>query len=246
MWRHPLDTLGVLAFNGILMTIIWLLLPRSWFFTFTGPSGYAFALASWMYADVTATNILATDRDRILALLDDESALRTTLRAKQTALWLMVAPLSTCAAVVCGFLERDWRYTTLVVAAVAVVPVGALAISALVGVMFPYHQQPLAWRWNERRRFRPVVLRWAVLVLIPYVVYPIAAQLIFAVPVGLMWLVAHVDTSTRIRTEVFAVCLILSAILSFAGWWYANRFAVRWIDRHKTVLRDYLLDRERG
>lgn len=246
MWRNPTGDLAVLTGNGVLMTVLWFALPRTWFFTFTGPSGYALALAGWMYADVTATNILGADRHRILALLDDPGALRTVIRAKEIALWLIVAPMCSIVAIACGFVEHDWRYTVLVVAAVSVVPIGALAITGLVGVMFPYHQVPLMWRWKERRRFRPVIFRWMVLVLIPYLLYPLATAAIYAIPIAIALLVHDTDPTERIPTGVFGLCLLLSAAISVACWWWANRFALNWIERHRVALHDYLSDLERG
>lgn len=246
IWKHPADTLAVVAVNGVTMTIVWFVLPRDWFFRFTGPSGYAVALASWMYADVTATNILATDRERVLTLLDKPEEIRNLLRAKEIALWLFIAPLCSIVAIGCGLYEHDWRYTVLVVLAVAVVPIGALAITGVVGVLFPYHQQPLIWRWRQRRRFRPVIVRWGVLAVMPYLVYPAAAVGILAIPLGIAWLVTEVDPTHRVSTAVFALCLLLSTVISILCWWWSNKFALTWIERHRVALSEFLADRERG
>ncbi len=246
MRRHPADTIAVVALNGVLMTIVWFALPRSWFFVFTGPSGYALALATWMYADVTATNVLAADRERALELLDDPESMRTVLRAKQTALWLIVAPLCSVVAIACGFFEQDWPYTVLVVLAVAVIPVGALAVSGLVGVLYPYHARSLTWRWRERHRFRPVILRWSMLSVMPFLVYPLTAILILAIPLGTWWLVTEFDGGHRVPTPVFALCLLGTTLIAFACWMTAHRFAVHWIGQHSATLREYLSDPDRG
>ncbi|MGV9710105.1 hypothetical protein ACWDTI_05525 [Gordonia sp. NPDC003424] len=246
MRRNPGDTVAIVTVNGVMMTIVWFTLPRSWFFTFTGPSGYALALATWMYADVTATNILAADRDRVLELFDDPESLRTVLRAKQTALWLIIAPICAAVAIACGFVEDDWPYTGLVVLAVVVIPVGALAVTGLVGVLFPYHQRPLRWRWQERHRFRPVIVRWTVLSVTPFLVYPASALLIMAVPLGIWWLVNDFDGGHRIPTSGFALCLLAASVISFVCWWFAHRFALRWVRGHEDDLRTYLGDPERG
>ncbi|MGC5246485.1 hypothetical protein ACPXB3_06130 [Gordonia sp. DT219] len=243
---HPGDTVAVVALNGVMMTVIWFLLPRSWFFTFTGPSGYALALAGWMYSDVTASNILAADPDRVLELIGDPASLRTVLRAKEAVLWMLVAPLCMVVAIACGVAEQDWQYTALVVIAVAVVPIGALAVTGLVGVFFPYHQQPLLWRWRQRRRFGPVVLRWSILTIAPYLVYPAVACAIMAVPLALWWLVDGIDRTQRLPTAASAVCLVVTAALSALCWVWANRYAIAWIERHSVALREYLSDRERG
>lgn len=243
---HPGDTILVVALNGLLMTAAWFLLPRTWFFTVTGPSGYALALAGWMYSDVTATNVLAADAELAIPLLDDPPALRTVLSAKETALWLLVAPLCVVAAAVCGVVEDDWVYTTFVIVSVAVIPIGALAITGIVGVLFPYHQRSLRWRWDQRHRFHPVILRWSVLTVIPYAVYPLAATLIMVIPFGIWWLLGNLDRSHRVPTWGFAVCVLIAAGIAVVVRWWAHRFTVRWIGQHIDSLRGFLCDPSRG
>lgn len=78
--------------NALLMTGAWFLLPRDWLFSVTSNLAFPFVLASWMYADVPATNVLAPDRIRSLAALDDWKMMNRLLAAKAAVLWIFVAP----------------------------------------------------------------------------------------------------------------------------------------------------------
>ena len=245
--RRPADTLGVLAFNAVLVLLLWYLVPRSWFFTFTGPEGLPYALAGWMYADVCATNILTPDRDRALAALDDPAALTSLLRAKTLGVWLLVGPACTAIAVAIALTTHThWRFVTEVIVAVAVVPFGALAMSSLVGIVFPYHQRSLRWRWRNRHRFRQVVVRWIVLLVVPYAAYPVAFGLIVLVPVGLWRLLRRQTWSATLSDGEFALCVSLAVPVTAAIWYFSHRIGVRWVASHRERLREYLLDVDRG
>lgn len=246
IWRNPTDTLATVAFNAILMIGAWFLLPRNWLFVYTGPSGFALALAGWMYADVTATNVLAPDRERVLAALNDRRALLALLSTKAVALWLLIAPVCVAIAIGVGFVEQDWPYTVVVVVAVAFCPFGALAASSLVGVFFPYHQRSLRWRWEQRARFRSVIVRWLILLLIPYAVFPTSSAAIFLLPVALRRLLESSDTHTRLATADFALCVLLALAISAAMWVGAHRIAVSRMQRHSAQLAAYLADPDRG
>ena len=54
-------------------------------FTLHGSLAFALVLAAWMYADVPATNVLAPDRQRVMAAIDDPVLLRRLLYAKNIA-----------------------------------------------------------------------------------------------------------------------------------------------------------------
>ena len=72
--RPPYTVASVVTFNALLMAGAWFLLPtawQDWLFTLHGPSAFAMVLAGWMYADVPATNLLAPDRERVLAAIDE-------------------------------------------------------------------------------------------------------------------------------------------------------------------------------
>ena len=245
--RNPTDTLAVLAFNAVLVLILWYCVPRSWFFTFTGPEGLPYALAGWMYADVCATNVLTPDRDRVLASLDDPVTLTHLLRAKAVALWLLIGPICTVIAVAIAIHgDNDWHFVAEVILSVAVVPFGALAMSSLVGIVFPYHERPLRWRWQNRARFRQVILRWGVLLTVPYAVYPFAFGLIVLLPVAVWRLTnRHGWDATPSDTE-FIACLALAAMITAAVWSASYRVGVWWVTNHRDRVQRYLEDVDLG
>ena len=79
--RPPYTVPLVVTFNGLLMAAAWFLLPTKWFdwlFTLHGPLAFAMVMAGWMYSDVPATNVLAPDRERVLAALDDPASAQPT------------------------------------------------------------------------------------------------------------------------------------------------------------------------
>nr|WP_296767961.1 hypothetical protein [Rhodococcus sp. (in: high G+C Gram-positive bacteria)] len=241
--RNPTDTLGTVAFNAVLMIAAWMLVPRNLLFTWTGPSGFALALEGWMYADVTASNVLAPDSRRALAAMNTRRDFLRLLTAKAVALWMLIAPLCATVAVVVGFYDGRWLFTVCVVVAVALCPFGALAGTALVGIVFPYHQRSLQWRWQQRRHVGGLV-RWGALLVIPYVVFPMFSALTAAVPL-MIWRIGVSDGS-RIETADFAVCVVVAIAISAGLWWASRRVAVWWIERHGVSLRAYLNDPDRG
>ncbi len=68
----------------------------------------------------------------------------------------MRAGVPLCMAITLGIALDDHDYLGLLVALItlAVIPFGPLAISAWVGVRFPYHPIPLRERWGHRRSWR--------------------------------------------------------------------------------------------
>src|SRR5947209_18277038 len=88
----PFATPIAVATNGLLMITAWFVLPRSWVFHFTNTPALPLALASWMYSDTAATNVLTADPARTVRSLSDPHALLALLRARALVLWLLVAP----------------------------------------------------------------------------------------------------------------------------------------------------------
>ena len=144
---HPPYTVPlVVSFNALLMAAAWFLLPTKWFdwlFTLHGPLAFAMVMAGWMYSDVPATNVLASDRQRVLAVLDDPPMLSRLLYAQNFTLWCFVAPVCTVVAVIIGYFHHDWPPTLVSVVAIAIVPFGALGVAGWVGIIWPYH--PASW-----------------------------------------------------------------------------------------------------
>jgi hypothetical protein len=85
-FRPPFATPIAIATNGVLMITAWFLLPRSWLFHFTNTPAFPLALATWMYSDVSATNVLAADPAGAAQSLTDADAVLALLRARSFVL----------------------------------------------------------------------------------------------------------------------------------------------------------------
>jgi hypothetical protein len=247
--RPPYETPSVVVGNGLLVTVLWVLLPASVVssvFRFHGALAFALVLASWMYSDVPATNLLGGDAERSIAALRDPAVLRRMWYAKNLVLWAFVTPLCTVVAIGLGIYEHRLTTTALTVVWIWTVPLGALGFSSWVGVWYPYHVLPLRYRWTRRRRWRQMLCRWAVLVLVPYVVVPLLTA-VLTLPSVLLWTaVAPSGERNRITDAQFGWGLLLAAVLAGAAWgvghWYGPRLAYRRRER----LAGFLRDPERG
>jgi hypothetical protein len=235
--------------NGLLMTACWTLLPASVVgavFRFHGPIAFALVLASWMYSDVPATNLLGADPERSVAALPDPAVLRRMWYAKNLVVWMLVTPVCALIAIGIGLYERRLVTTLLTLLWIAAVPLGALGFSSWLGVWFPYHVLPLRYRWARRRRWRRMLARWFALVIAPYAVVP-ALTALLTLPSVLLWeSVAPAGKPARVTDQQFAWALLLAAGLAIAAWpvghWYGPRLAHRRRDR----LTEFLRDPERG
>jgi hypothetical protein len=152
-----------IAVNGALMSSAWFFLPtnlREKVFTLHGTLAFALVLAGWMYSDVPSTNVLGPDAARVATALDDPVMLRRLLYAKNIVLWLLVSPLCAVVAVVAGLVNHSLLATAYTVVAIGILPFGVLAVSAWVGIVFPYHPMPLRFRWEHRRPWTRMLIRW--------------------------------------------------------------------------------------
>jgi hypothetical protein len=247
--RPPYETPSVVVGNGLLMVACWVLLPASVVssvFRFHGAPAFALVLASWMYSDVPATNLLGGDAERSAAAVRDEATVRRMWYAKNLVLWALITPLCTVVAIGLGIYEHRLTTTALTVVWIATVPLGALGFASWVGVWFPYHVLPLRYRWARRRRWRQMLCRWAVLLLTPYGVVPLLTG-VLTLPSLLLWTaVAPSGQRSRITDAQFGWGLLLAAVVAGAAWvaghWYGPRLAHR--RRHR--LAAFLGDPERG
>jgi len=136
----PYETPNVVVGNGLLMTACWVFLPAtvvSFVITFHGVLAFALVLASWMYSDVPATNLLGGDAARSRAAVEDPAMVRRMWYAKNLVLWALITPLCTVVAIGLGIYEHRLATTALTVLWIATVPLGALGFSSWVGVYFP-------------------------------------------------------------------------------------------------------------
>ena len=247
--RPPYTVLLVVVFNGLLMAAAWFLLPTKWFdwlFTLHGPLAFAMVLAGWMYSDVPATNVLAPDRDRILAAFDRPEMLRRLLYAKNLALWCFVAPFCTVVAIIIGAVHHDWPPTLVSITAIAIVPFGTLGVACWVGILWPYHPRELRFRWEHRREWFHMIVRWIALLLVPYGLVPLLAVLIISPSLVLWSMLSSNGLSEKLPTTHFAGGIALAAVVSMAVFYGGHRYALRLIDRRHDRLRDYLSDPDRG
>ena len=85
-----------------------------------------------------------------------------------------------------GLVNHSLLATFYTVVAIGVIPFGFLAISAWVGIVFPYHPMPLRYRWEHRQPRKRMLVRWLTLAVTPYVLVPLLAALMLA-PSLLLW-----------------------------------------------------------
>ena len=173
----------VVAVNGALMSSAWFFLPASLkddIFSLHGSLVFAAVLASWMYSDVPATNVLGPDSVRVRRRWRTRCLFRRLLAAKNVVLWVLITPICCLVALLIGVANHNLLSTVITVVWIGIVPFGALGLSNLVGIRFPYHPMPLRYRWDHRRPFRRMIVRWLTLALTPYVVFPAIAALLMA------------------------------------------------------------------
>lgn len=237
----PYEAPVVVVVNGLLMAGAWFFLPPDWLFRFHTARVFPLVLATWMYADVPATNVLGTDAAHMAALLDDPVGLRRALGTRAVVLWSLVTPICVLVALVTGISQDE---SALAVAAtvgiLAVLPLGALAIAQWLGIMFPYHALPLRVRWEHRHEVGRMGIRWATLVLLPYAWVPALASLLLA-PALLFW--RAVGTSWGAASDLLLlVGLLLLAALALAAWRAGLAVSLRLVRRRLARLRLRLAD----
>lgn len=245
----PYTAAAVVVGNGLLMAACWTLLPAAAvnaLFRFHGPLAFAMVLAIWMYADVTATNLLGSDSARSIAALADPAALRRLWLGKNIVLWLLATPVCALAAIVIGTHENQPAATALTLVWIAVVPLGALGFASWVGIWFPYHPLPLRQRFAHRSRWRPMLARWTVLVLAPYLVVPLMS-FVLTLPSLLLWYaLAGGEHGSELSAAGFGWGLLLAAAVTVPAWLIGHRYGPRLAVRRAEQLTDFLADQQRG
>ena len=130
---------------------------------------------------------------------------------------------------------------------IGVVPLGALGLSAWVGILLPYHPMPLRRRWAHRRPYRRQ-LRWIVLVVVPYGLVPLAV-LLLSVPTLALWFATvglHRQQLDRFTDRVFAWGVGLGAALAVAAWLGGVRASALLAQRRADRPSPFLADPDRG
>ncbi len=247
--RPPFETPLTVAINAGLMSSAWFFLPPKLvddLFTLHGSVAFAFVLSSWMYSDVPATNVLAPDGLRVLAAIDEPRVLGRLLLAKSTVLWCFVAPICLLISFIAGAGQSDKITAVYSAVAIGVVPFGVLAVSGWLGILYPYHPVPLRYRWSRRRDWKPMLLRWGTLVLLPYAVVP-GLTIAFLSPSLLIWgLTSPSGLTKKLPDNDFGLGIALACAIAAAAVWLGHRYALRLIARRRDALVAYLSDPKRG
>ncbi len=241
----PYENLITVAVNGALMSSAWFFLPtglRDKVFTLHGTLAFALVLAGWMYADVPSTNVLGPDAKRIVAAFDDPVMFRRLLYAKNLVLWLVVTPVCAIVAVINGLINHQFLATLYTVVAIGVVPFGVLAISAWVGIVFPYHPMPLRYRWEHRVPRRRMLVRWITLAVTPYILVPVLAGLLLT-PSLLLWgFTAPHGITQKIPDQYLGWGIVVACVIALVATVGGHRVGAMIARRRRAALLVFLSD----
>ncbi len=237
-----------LAFNAALVTGFWIFLPShltNWAFSLNGPVAFAVVLQVWMLADTLATNPFGQSREEVLARIDDPHELYVWLWARSIVVWSLVGPV--CAIVALGLGIDDNNLGTAACACVVllVLPFGLIAITAWVGILFPYHPRPLLWRWQHRRDWR-VLARWAILLYVPYNLVLAIGMVLLTPAIAITQATATRNPDGRIPLGDMVVEAIIACVVILAAAAAGHHVAVRLARRRHARLVAYLADPDNG
>lgn len=246
--RSPYEVLICIAANGVLMTLSWCFLPvqlLNLVFSLHGSFAFAVVLASWMFADVPATNVLANDAERTLAVLDQPHLLSQMLYAKNLALWIWAAPICVLINLGNGAVHHDWSTVVVTSFEIVIVPLSSLGVASWVGIWLPYHPITLRDRFGRHSVWTRRNLRWMVVVTLPYTVVPVVIGLI-NLPAVLLW--GH-DVKALSIGHLEANILpgvLMTMVLAAGAYIGGHRMGQRFITKRRDQLRAYLSDPSRG
>jgi hypothetical protein len=243
------DDLIAVSFNALLVTFCWFLLPDkivNWLFTLHGALAFPYFLEMWMLGDTPATNVAGRDAVRAVAQLQDPAALRLWLRAKHFVLASFVGPAAAIVALVIGAVQHRYSASVAVAITLLFLPLGVLSVAAWVGLWVPYHPQRLLWRWQHRSDWRAALLRWGVLVLLPFMVVPLIA-IVLLIPSLIIWIIAHQGYPPhQMAPAGLWIGTLVSVAVSLITFWYAPGVAGKIARRRSDRLHGYLSDPEHG
>ena len=243
------DDLITVSFNALLVTLCWFLLPDkivNWLFTLHGALAFPYFLEMWMLGDTPATNVAGRDAVRALAQLQDPAALRLWLRAKHLVLASFVGTTAAIVAVIIGIVQHRYDMAAAVAITLLFLPLGVLSVAAWVGLWVPYHPRKLLWRWEHRTDWRASLLRWIVLVLLPFLVVPVIA-LVLLIPSLTIWLIAHQGYPPhQMNPTGLWIGTAVSVAVSLITFGYAPLVTAKIAQRRYDRLHGYLSNPEHG
>ncbi|ORA59539.1 hypothetical protein [Mycobacteroides franklinii] len=130
--------------------------------------------AMFIFADVSVTNMLGLDADRVRHALRGHRSLLHVLLVKNIALFLVAGLPTLMLTAVLTVHRQQATQTAITVPDVAVHIVSWLGLGNLVSVLLPMAAQPLRERWRQRGDLLATV-RWLVYLALPYGVYYLVA-----------------------------------------------------------------------
>lgn len=166
-FRPPWTWLGGVGANLVLAALWWVVVPLV--HHRHGDWGVIVGtyLAGFVLADVTSTNVLGADHERVTSALEEGVSLRRLLLIKNLTLLLVVAVplLVTAAALSAG--QRSVATLEVALPLVLFPVLTWLGVGNLLSVVLPEPALPLRQRWERRRQWR-TTLRWLVVLGLPY------------------------------------------------------------------------------
>ena len=244
--QPPWEIPTVLVTNGALMVAAWFLLPpraHDFMFSLNGPLAFPVILASWMLADTPATNVMGSNPELALAVLDDQAAYWRWLAARCIVIGSIIGVACAAGVMYVGLGHYPLSEIVWACALVALLPVGVLPVAAWLGILLPYHPRSFRWRWQHRRAWRSH-LRWAVLVFAPFFYVPLIGIAILSPGVELARsLKLPGQRLTPVQFGISAAVVCATAVAATAiGLWVARRL-LAWLTNH---LAAYLASSEKG
>lgn len=172
LFRPPYAEVLTVGLNVLMVSFGWFLLPLSWrswlFDNLHGALAFAIVMETWMLSDVTSTNLFGHDEQGALAALERPGGVKRFMVVKIIALSLLIGIPCAILALVLGLHTRNPTVTYYLLPMFLALPMGLISVTSWLGIVFPYRLHSLKWRW-ERRRDWKMLLRWTLLVLVPYV-----------------------------------------------------------------------------
>lgn len=241
----PYEVLIVVLCNGMIMLGAWFIAPPALVVTKLGLLAFPLMLASWMFSDVPATNVLGSDAARTSVVLARPTELRRLFYAKNLVLWLFVTPLCLAITIGVGVSEHRPMATIFSVVWIGFVPLGALGVAAWLGILWPYHPMRLAERWRNRRPYRRMIIRWSVLVIAPYVVVPALTTVILA-PTLVVWYVGAKNHNGQLSDPLFAAGTALACVVALNAWVWGHHYGTSLARRRRDALLRFLAQPTNG
>jgi hypothetical protein len=186
------------------------------------------------------------DAVRAVAQLQNPAALRLWLWTKHVVLASFIGPIAAIVAIVIGIVQQRYDTGAAVAVTLLFLPLGVLSVAAWIGLWQPYHPRKLLWRWEHRSDWRAAVLRWIVLVLLPFLIVPIIA-IVLLIPTLIIWIIAHQGHPPHeLPPPGLWLGTAASIVISLIFFVLAPTVAVIIVRRRHDRLHGYLSDPEYG